>query len=693
MTNPTKILLIVLSVAIRFGHAQIYQPILFPEKVDKKYIFDPVKDQLKYEKKLGKKLSGKNLKDFTCNAVYTKTNLFTEGNVYLSWPEMESYINQILDSIMPSTLTSKKIRAFVGRSSDINAYCLYDGTMIVNVGLIAEVKNEAALAAIMGHELGHFIKNHLLSNFKNRLKNKNQSALNQDLKNNKHSQENELDADQQGFSIASSAGYDLEEASSNFELFIREEEYYKKRNASTLASYDSVTITTKNGKYNANTLEKLLRSHPDMKDRKEKLSTYIKTNKQSRKVKYKMDEDLFLTLQKQARLETVNLMFNAHNYNECLERSFIYHLFNPSDINYSYFTAECTRRLCLLDYKLKKKGFLTEKLSNEGFGGNKGILHDLHYLVPNSERYSKINAKQLLDSTRFAFETYKDAFYYFTERLLEKNYQEAYLMKALFENNKSKIDENINKYLAYDKARHKEFANHYAKNTLNKSISGNTNEIVMVPKVYFYSNDAWGNKYIYFNKSEIVGTELSNQIATLMNSEMQNTKVISLPFAATESFNTKYRYETILNSCLLARRDENEGYNVVHYYKNLEDEDYVGKLDLFRLDPNIWEFFRENKISTISYALYNRDKSGSQKVKRNIYLICGIFFPPFLPVGALIPINYKTLYLYSFNAGLGELYYESEIKSRKITDNKALKLFKSAKKVRDIYITEHTQKN
>ena len=196
---------------------------------------------------------------------------------------MEAYINQVLDSILPSNLASKKIRAYIGRSSSINAFCLYDGTMIVNVGLLAEVKSEAALACIMGHELGHFIKSHHLNDFKKKMKKGNRGGLDNDLKNMSHSQENELESDQQGFSIAKNAGYDLEEGNSNFELFIREKEYYEKRYKSSLANTDSVTITTKAGKYKVNTLEKLLSTHPDMKDRKEKLNAYIKSNPQSKK--------------------------------------------------------------------------------------------------------------------------------------------------------------------------------------------------------------------------------------------------------------------------------------------------------------------------------------------------------------------------------------------------------------------------
>ena len=688
----------ILILISKYCICQIYTPISFPEKVDKKYVFNSLLEKEKYDKKLKGKLPKKYREDFSYSSTFGKTQLFTDGDIYLSWPQMESYINQILDSILPSNLISKKIHAYVGRNSSINAFCLYDGTMIVNIGLIAEAKNEAALATIMGHELGHYIKNHLLNDYKNKIKNK-KSDLEQNIKNMQHTQELELEADNQGFSIAKNVGYDLNEAFSNFELFIREDEYYEKRNKSTLANADTVTISTKAGKYKANTLEKLLSTHPDMKDRKEKLSAYIKLNPLTKKIKYKMDEDLFLSLQKQARLECVNLIFNSNNYTECIERAFIYHLFSPNDINYIYFTAECTRRLCLLDYKLKKKGFLAEKLINDGFKEGQSILHDLKFLIPNNEKYAQISAKELVNSNTVVFENYKDAFYYFTKKLIDANYPEAFLMRALFENNKAKIQENISKYTSHPKSLHKQYATNYLNNKLSESINANTKEIIMIPKVYFFRNSYlnsrynYGNTAVYYAKSEIVGKELANNFETSFNEKLPDVKTISLPLAATENFNTKYKYEKILNSSILARRDENEGYEVVHYYQELEDEDYTGKLDLFRLDPNIWEFFNDNKINTITYANYTRHTSATAKKIRNIYLVLSIpTFGFFLPFALGIPVNYKKLSLYSYNSKLGAMYYDTDLRRRKINSKKALRMFKYMRKSREKFIKEYSEK-
>jgi hypothetical protein len=674
--------------------AQIYKPIMFPEKVDARYIFSPLKEQEKYYKKLKKSLPKKYAETFSALQTFGKAEKFQNGEIYLSWKAMEDYVNKVLDSIMPPTLTSKKIRAYIGRNSSINAFCLYDGTMIVNVGLLAEVKNEAALASVMGHELAHYIKNHHLNRIKKATNKSSKNRLQDQLNYMGFSQGNELEADKEGFTIAKNAGYDVAESESNFELFIREEEYYAKRNKSSLASTDSVEIQTKAGKFKANTLEKLLKSHPDVKERKDKLAEFIKANPQEKKKKFKIDEEYFMALQAQARMESIHLIFNNNDYQECLERAFIYYLFHPGEMTYTYFVAESIRRLCLLDYRLRKKGFLSENLVNNGFKEGEGILHDLKFLVPNTVLFDRIKATELTGKS-YPFETYREAFAYFTKKLVDKNYQEAYLMRALFENNQQKIKENLSKYELSPKAEHKEYAKHYQNNTLAQSIASHTGEIVLIPQVNFYKHTVFSRKYAndpthyYYKRSEVEGKAMANEFSTAINNELSDVKSISIPLAATQNFNTKDKYQNALSTSLLARRDENEGYQVVHYYKELEDEDYIGKTDIFRLDPDMWEFFNSNKINSISFASYTRHKNATANKTR---IICLFFGPVGWLIAAGTTVQYKKLTLFSYDARLGALYFDYDVRPYRLSPAKARKMFSGLRKTKSEYIKNYNAK-
>lgn len=679
--------------------SQIYEPIAFPEKVDKKYVIDPLKEQEKYAKKLKKTMSKREVENFSASNAFAKSEIFLGGEVYLSWPDMEEYLNHVLDSIMPSTLINKKIRAYVGRNSSINAYCLYDGTMVVNVGLIAEVKNEAALAIIMAHELEHYIKGHLLSRYKKTLKKNHKNQLEDNINYQGHSQENELEADEQGFALAKNANYDLEQGLNNFELFIREEEYYKKRNSSTLVNADTITVKTAAGKFKANTLEKLLSSHPQAKDRKDKLVQYIKEHPQKTKQKFKFKEDTFKSLQAKARLESVYLIYNSNDYQECLERAFIFHLFNPNELTYDYYAAECIRKLCLLDYRLRKKGFLTDKLTNDGFNEGQGILHDLKYLIPNAELFNQIKNIELKSNKTIAFETYKEAFYYFTKKMLDKNEVEAHLLEALFENNKTKISNSVTKYLANGKSKHKEFAMAYKNNQLTEKVLNFDKEILMIPKVNFFRNYQWpsftfdGFTSYYYKKSELVGKQMSIDFAKYFDEKVEGVQSISLPQAAIENFNTKYNYETIMSRTWFSDRDENEGYQVQHYYKQLVDEDYNPNLDLFRFDPQCWEFFMKNKISAISMAKYTRHYIVTKRKLRNLM----IFLAPITTGTTLLFIpfirpNCKLLTMYGYDAALKTNYYQDYLQVNRLNARKAKKMLVRTKAKRKKLIKEYNEK-
>ncbi|WP_374942751.1 M48 family metallopeptidase [Sphingomonas sp.] len=60
----------------------------------------------------------------------------------------------------------RSVRVYIVRVPAFNATMSPNGTMIVWTGLLLRVRNEAELAAILGHEFGHFELRHSLSSFK-----------------------------------------------------------------------------------------------------------------------------------------------------------------------------------------------------------------------------------------------------------------------------------------------------------------------------------------------------------------------------------------------------------------------------------------------------------------------------------------------------------------------------------------------
>jgi hypothetical protein len=273
-------------------------------------------------------------------------------------------------------------------------------------------------------------------------------------------------------------------------------------------------------------------------------------------------------------------------------------------------------------------------------------------------------------------------------------------MAALFENNKAKQKTNIDKYLAHSKSLRKEYAKNYVNNTLTTNITKNSGEIIMIPQVDYYSHTkytktaSYGRVRYNYGKSEMVGGQLATDINIAFNSRLPNTKSISLPQASTENFNTKEKYEEMIIASSLAQREENEGYEVTHYYKELEDEEYIGKVDIFRLNPEVWDFFNKEKIHSITYARYTRHYSEMDGIFRRPGLYLGIptlgFTWLFLPLRIA---NSKRLDVYSYDSHAGESLTFSKIKGYWLTPKKAIKMFKKLRKEKEEYIQEVYGKN
>jgi Zn-dependent protease with chaperone function len=79
---------------------------------------------------------------------------------------LDAYLSGVLQRLLGDEI--KNIRVFAMRNPDFNASMFPNGMMIVNSGLLARTRNEAQLAAVLGHESGHYLRRHSLQSMRNR---------------------------------------------------------------------------------------------------------------------------------------------------------------------------------------------------------------------------------------------------------------------------------------------------------------------------------------------------------------------------------------------------------------------------------------------------------------------------------------------------------------------------------------------
>ena len=112
-------------------------------------------------------------------------------------------------------------------SKEVNAFACPGGFVFVTTGLLKDLKDEAELSAVVGHEIGHVVRQHALKRMQRQFVAENGLAVLSDLLGGKtgtwlgklgpiasdllmlrNSREAELEADEQGLLIASRAGMD-----------------------------------------------------------------------------------------------------------------------------------------------------------------------------------------------------------------------------------------------------------------------------------------------------------------------------------------------------------------------------------------------------------------------------------------------------------------------------------------------------
>jgi len=75
-------------------------------------------------------------------------------------PELDTYIRGVVERLLDRP--APDLRIYLMRDATPNAAMLPSGMMIVNTGLLARVRSEAQLAAVLAHEAGHYFRRHSL---------------------------------------------------------------------------------------------------------------------------------------------------------------------------------------------------------------------------------------------------------------------------------------------------------------------------------------------------------------------------------------------------------------------------------------------------------------------------------------------------------------------------------------------------
>lgn len=80
--------------------------------------------------------------------------------------EFEASIQSVIQRLKKNNpKIPQDLKILIAKDNTPNAYCLADGTFVINMGLYSWLNNEEQIAAVISHELGHKIEEHSLKTF------------------------------------------------------------------------------------------------------------------------------------------------------------------------------------------------------------------------------------------------------------------------------------------------------------------------------------------------------------------------------------------------------------------------------------------------------------------------------------------------------------------------------------------------
>ena len=222
-------------------------------------------------------------------------NLKTSGSRHKD-KNLEKYLKNILCKLTPDYC--KDIRVYVQDMPYFNAFMAPNGMMVVWTGLLLRAQNEAQLAAVIGHEAGHYIKRHSLKSWLDAKSRTDLMVLlsiglavggvpaGGDIFNltqllqagfmAKHSRDNEREADKIGLDFLINSGYEPYEAPKIWENIIKEMELGEvKQPISFLASHPAPKERIENLKKQIEKYENI-KSKKKTDELKEKIQPHLK---------------------------------------------------------------------------------------------------------------------------------------------------------------------------------------------------------------------------------------------------------------------------------------------------------------------------------------------------------------------------------------------------------------------------------
>lgn len=342
-------------------------------------------------------------KDLVINSHFDLNDLYQSGYILLN-DTISNYVNAVANEIIQKEPELKgKLKIYVIRSTEANAYCFENGTVFVNIGLIAHLDNEAQLAYILCHEFVHYLKQHSLKQVVeyDRIKQKKvgkRTFEDKVLLMYQFSRENETEADTTGLSIFLKTNYDPKQSTASlqilqysdlpfselkFEKYFFEDDSYKLPAEYFLKEFNPILADSNN--------DDTYKSHPNIIARQKLVENLLlRFKNSSEEKKYIVSETTFKLVREITRFECCRMFLVERDYMSAFKWAFLLRQKYPDNLYINKTLAKCLYALTL-----NKAGYL--KYSANSYHNN--AIPDYTKIEGSSEQinyfFNQIPSKEL----------------------------------------------------------------------------------------------------------------------------------------------------------------------------------------------------------------------------------------------------------------------------------------------------------
>lgn len=260
--------------------------------------------------------------------------------------EVTNYVTEIAKGLLkddPALFNS--LRFYTLKSNVTNAFSTDQGILFVTTGLISQITSEAQLALVIGHEISHYTKKHVVESFDWRRKNARNSDKIQSLS--QYSKDKEFEADKVGLELYQKAGYSKKEILPTFDVlmysYLPFDEVPVPRNYWNLNDFVLPESYFPTESYPIKAIEDeddSRSSHPNIKKRKEAMQEAMLAYGSWGNDVYKLTQERFVRVRNICRFESIRTDVIETNFADALYSLFILEKEYPNSIYLSRMKAK-----------------------------------------------------------------------------------------------------------------------------------------------------------------------------------------------------------------------------------------------------------------------------------------------------------------------------------------------------------------